>query len=87
MTTLHRFTNANAFSTAETINGLFDQAQGMDETLIVNGKEVQKRFFGPPADSWGTGSVSVTVKGRNPGCPGTEWISPGADYTYQITGA
>ena len=87
MTTLHCFTNANAFSTAETINGLFDQAQGMDETLLINGRKVRTRFGQAPASSWGSGSVSVTVVGKTQGKVGTVWIALGADSTYQIEGA
>lgn len=64
----------NGFNTYNIVDAI-NEAFAKGEKVTANGHEVTG--YGKPASGWGTGSVSVRVKGKNPGRPNTIYIKVG----------
>jgi hypothetical protein len=68
----------NAVELADRINAGYDTG----DIQVVNGHALKARFRGlKVAQSWGNGTVSVTVEGRGRGKVNTVYIKVGAPLT------
>jgi hypothetical protein len=67
----HTVTTATAI--ADQINADFTAGRITD----VNGRRITSQYGRKPANAWGNGTVSVTVKGRSKGKTGTVYAKTG----------
>lgn len=67
-----------AATTLETIAAQINAAHAEGKTVTVDRHEVRSHGSAhKPAHVWGTGSLSVLVRGRAPGKTNTIWFKPG----------